>query len=159
LLSPPEASGHSVRVNGPRPQVKSATDRLVVVFAAKPYIVAAVTVAFLLIVWDTGRTAFGADAGTHSWLDWVILAVIAYAAIVLFVLVPRVFLARAVSRGQEARVTLLRWSFATSPFLIAFALWALGASTWAATVALLASVVLVLVNATIAVRRAEPNSG
>ena len=99
----------------------------------------------LLSLWDTGRAAFTTD-GHHRWLDWVVLAVFVYSAGVLRWFVPKYLVPRAHGRALN-QIALFRWSVAMSTFLIGFGAWAAGADQWVATVALIASVVLLVVAA------------
>ena len=102
-----------------------------------------------LLVWDTGRTAFATDQGKHSWLDWIVLASIAYSAAAEFVLLPRLLAPKALRRTADPeRVPLIiasmRLAFAATPFLFGFALVGAGADQWVATAALLASTLLLM---------------
>jgi hypothetical protein len=103
----------------------------------------------MLLVWDTGRTAFASDEGTHGWLDWLAIAFIAYGAIGVLVLVPKLFAPRAFREGADPeRVRLqlssMRLAIAVAPFLVSFALVGAGADQWVATVGLVASTLLLV---------------
>jgi hypothetical protein len=107
-----------------------------------PIVVAALTIAALVVVWDSGHEAFGAG-GTASWLDWVVIGFLAYGVVASVYLVPRYVIPQAVAKGYQ-RVALLGWSFAMSPFLIGFGAWATGADEWVATASLIGSALLLI---------------
>ena len=140
-----------------QPRGPSPADRVSALLDSKPWLYAAVTIVVSLVIWDAGRTAFESDAGARPWLNLVVLAFVIYAAVVVLILVPRVYVSRAKPRGQ-ARLSYLGWAFAFSPVLVALGLSAVGADQWAATIALVATCVLLLVNAGATVKRVGERS-
>lgn len=125
---------------------------------SKPWLTAAVTIVLSFVVWDAGRVAFERDDGTRPWLNVVVLAFVAYAAVVLLILFPRVYAARAKDPRDQTKLSSVGWAFALSPVLVGIGLWAAGADQWAATLALVATCVLLLVNANATVKRVRERS-
>jgi hypothetical protein len=111
-----------------------------------PLVLAVLTISALVMLWDSGPAAFGAG-GTESWLDWVVIGFLANGVMASMWLVPRYVAPQAAAKGFR-HVTLMRWSFAISPFLIGFGAWAIGADEWAATLSLIGSALLLIVAAT-----------
>jgi hypothetical protein len=122
------------------------SDRLAGHAKRAPLVIAFLTIAALVVMWDGSRDAFGAG-GAEPWLDWVVIGFLAYGVVASMYVVPRYIAPRAAARGFE-HLTLLRWAFAMAPFLIGFGAWAIGADEWAATVALIGSALLLIAAAT-----------
>jgi hypothetical protein len=114
-----------------------------------PLRVAGVAVVAWILMWDTGRSVFATDQGTHPWLDGIVLASIAYSAIAQLLLLPRLLVPRALraaTRPDRVPLTVasMRLAFASTPFMVGFALVGAGANQWVSTVALLASTLLLI---------------
>jgi hypothetical protein len=114
-----------------------------------PLKVAGVAFVGWLLVWDTCRTVFATDQGKHPWLDWIVVASIAYSAAAEFVLIPRLLSPKAFRRAADPeRVPLMiasmRLAVAGTPFMFGLALVGAGADQWVATAAMLTSTLLLI---------------
>jgi hypothetical protein len=123
--------------------VGSRLDRF---FGRSPYIVAAIAIAAMALMFDTSRRLYHTH-GPRAWLDWVVLGFVLYSCAALFLL-PRL-----VARGRKppsyAALARLRSTVALVPFLIGYGAWSSGGDEWSAVVACLASAALLLVAARI----------
>jgi hypothetical protein len=97
-------------------------------------------------MWNSGHDLFESD-GEHGWLNWFVVAFVLYALIVSLVVVPRWLAPKILEEGQEGRLFVIGLAFAVAPFLVAFASAGAGGDTWAMTLGLVVSVVLLFLNA------------
>lgn len=84
-------------------------------------------------------------------------ALVIYGVIAALVLAPRLIYPKIKVERSENDVAMLRWAFATSPFLVGYAAVAAGAQQWSLSAGFVSTVVLLVVAAR-ANRRAAPDS-
>lgn len=114
-------------------------------FVRAPYVVAVITLAAMLIVFDTSRSLNDAH-GQRGWLNWLVVGFVLYACVAL-VLLPR--LAARAPKSTGASLGTIRWAVGSAPFLAGCGAWSIGADEWSAIVGSVASAVLVVVAARI----------
>src|SRR4029450_6636855 len=95
-------NGQHERVNPAGPSKGDIGDRLVRLFASRPYLIAVATALLLLMIWDTGGDMFESD-GEHGWLNWVVIGFVLYALVVSLVVVPRSLAPKMLANGEEGR--------------------------------------------------------
>lgn len=121
-----------------------------------PYVWGALTFVAWLYMLSALSPLVEDERNAKTWIAVVAACLIAYSLIVALVLWPRLVIGRAKLPTSDDQIAVIRWTFATTPFLVGLGSVAVGGKQWAAALGLAASTVQVVLAARQIRRDARP---